>query len=370
VTRPAPSAQPTAISSGNDPRTWAMFLLLSAIWGSSFVWIALILDEGVPPLTLVSLRTLFGAVLLAAFLYARGGRLPLHWDLWKRMGFLAATNIVIPFSLIAWGQQYIDSGVASILNAMVPLYTMIFATVALADERITIPRFGGLVVGFVGVVLLALPSLGAAGTDSNAALAVVGMLAVAGAAMSYGIASVYTRRRIAGQPIIRRLDGSTRAPLPVETALGSTLAAFVMISLLALVFERPPGGLLHVPQSPVGWVGLLWLGGLGTAVAYLLFFRIIERWGATRTTLVTYVIPVVAIALGFIVLGERLRPLELAGAGFIIAGVVLVNANLGGRGRFGRRRPVIAATDADAYATPIAVDVPPEPAESLGAADD
>jgi drug/metabolite transporter (DMT)-like permease len=325
---------------GNDPQTWSMFLLLSAIWGSSFLWIAIVLGEGVPPLTLVSLRTLFAAGMLALVLRARGGRLPLRWNLWKRLAALGASNIVIPFALIAWGQQYIPTGVASILNAMVPLFTIIFATVALTDEHVTPAKLGGLGVGFAGVVVLAWPSVQMVGVDDDAALAVAGMLAVAGAAVFYGIASVYTRRRVTGMHIVEQPDGSLRAPLPVEISLGSTVTAFVMISLLALAFERPGSGLLSLPQSALGWVGLVWLGALGTGVAYLLFFRIIERWGATRTTLVTYVIPLVAIALGFIVLGERLRPLELVGAVLIIAGVVLVNANVGQRPLWRRDRTV------------------------------
>jgi drug/metabolite transporter (DMT)-like permease len=111
-----------------------------------------------------------------------------------------------------------------------------------------------------------------------------------------------------------------------------------MITVLALIFERPEGGLLTIPEEAIGWVALIWLGALGTGVAYLLFFRIIERWGATRTTLVTYVIPVVAIVLGFVFLGERLRPLELVGAALIIAGVILVNAKVGQKPLFGRAR--------------------------------
>jgi drug/metabolite transporter (DMT)-like permease len=332
-----PSAQPTT-RSRNDTQTWAMFLLLAAIWGSSFLWIKIGLDEGVAPLTIVSMRTLFAGLLLAVVLVIRGGRLPLRWNIWKRMFFLGATNIVVPFALIAWGQQYIPSGMASILNAMVPLFTIMLAAVALADEHITAAKIAGLGIGFVGVIVLAWPSLEAAQGDENAALALMGMLAVAGAAIFYAVASVYTRRRLTGMPIIEESDGTLRAPMPVEISLGSTVTAFIMITVLAVIFERPAGGFYLLPQSGLGWVSMIWLGALGTAVAYLLFFRIIERWGATRTTLVTYVIPIVAIALGFIVLGERLRPLELVGAALIIAGVVLVNANVGQKPLFGKAR--------------------------------
>ena len=337
MNRPMPQAQPTTHST-NDPQTWAMFLTLAVIWGSSFMWIRIGLDEGVAPMAIVSMRTFFAALLLAAVLVLRGGRLPLRLNLWKRMFFLGATNIVVPFALIAWGQQYIPSGLASILNAMVPLFTIVFAALALADEHITAAKLGGLGIGFLGVIVLALPSLEAASMDQDAALAVLGMLAVAGAAVFYGIASVYTRRRVTGMPIIEQPDGSRRAPLPVEISLGSTVAAFLMITLMALIFERPAGGLLTIPASAVGWVALIWLGALGTGVAYLIFFRVIERWGATRTTLVTYVIPVVAIVLGFLFLDERLRPLELVGAALIIGGVVLVNARVGQKPLFGQAR--------------------------------
>jgi len=347
VTDPDSNLQPTTHSS-NDAQTWAMFLTLAVIWGSSFMWIRFALDEGAAPMAIVSMRTLFAGLLLVVVLVARGGRLPLRWNLWKRMIFLGATNIVVPFALIAWGQQYIPSGMASILNAMVPLFTIVFAAVALADEHITAGKLGGLAVGFAGVIVLAMPSLEAASADQDAALAVVGMLAVAGASVFYGIASVYTRRRVTGMPIIEQPDGTRRAPLPVEISLGSTVSAFVMITVAALILERPEGGLLMIPASTVGWVAVIWLGVLGTGLAYLIFFRIIERWGATRTTLVTYVIPVVAIVLGFLFLDERLRPIELVGAALIIGGVVLVNGNVGQKPLFGQARAEAAAVDPSA----------------------
>lgn len=328
VTRPA-----------SDAQTWALFLLLSAIWGSSFLFIKIGLDEGVPPLTIVSMRTLFGVLLLTLVVLIRGGRLPLSWIVWKRMFMLGLTNIVVPFALIAWGQQHIPSGMAGILNAMVPLFTVVLAAVLLHDETVTPAKLGGLAIGFSGVVLLALPSLGAAGDDADAALAVAAMAAVVLATVFYAVAAVYTRRRLTGQVIIVERDGSVRAPYPQEIALGSTVAAFVTITALALIFERPAGGLVALPESSAGWFAVLWLGILGTGLAYLLFFRIIERWGATRTTLVTYVIPVVAIVLGFALLEERLRSIELAGAALIIGGVVLVNASAGQRPLFVRSAP-------------------------------
>ena len=315
-----------------------MFLTLAVIWGSSFLWITVALEDGLPPMTIVAWRALAASILLVLVLLYRGGRLPLTWNLWKRMFVLGATNMVIPMTLISWGQQFIPSGMASILNAMVPLFTIVLAAIALSDEHITPAKLSGLGVGFVGVVVLASPNLSAAGVDDDAAAAVAGMLAVAGAGIFYAIASVYVRRRITGMPIVEQPDGSTRAPLPVEIALGTTATALLMITALSVLFERPDGGLLIVPQTLGSWVGVVWLGALGTGIAYLIFYRLIARWGATRTTLVTYVIPLVAIVVGYIFLGERLRPVELFGAALIIGGVILVNGSWGQRPLFGRAR--------------------------------
>jgi len=318
-----------------------MFLTLAVIWGSSFMWITVALEDGLAPMTIVAWRALAACVLLMAVLVVRGGRMPLTPNLWKRMFVLGAMNMVIPMALIGWGQQFIPSGMASILNALVPLFTIGLAAMALADEYITAAKLSGLAVGFVGVIVLASPNLSSAGADEDAAAAVAGMLAVAAAGVFYAIASVYVRRRITGMPIVEQPDGSTRAPLPVEIALGTTATALLMTTILAVILERPDGGVITVPQSVGGWVGVVWLGALGTGVAYLIFYRLIARWGATRTTLVTYVIPVVAIGVGYVFLGERLRPVELLGAALIIGGVILVNARVG-------QKPLFVRAQADA----------------------
>jgi drug/metabolite transporter (DMT)-like permease len=295
------------------------------------------LEEGIPPLTIVALRALFGSLFLVVAARLVRARLPRSREAWGRLLVLAITNIVVPFALISWGQQYISSGMASILNAMVPFFTVLLASLVLHDEALTPARLGGLAVGFVGVVLLALPSLGSAFDDALAARSLVAMLAVIVATVSYAVAAVYTRRRLSGQPIIGTGDGSMRALRSPEIALGSTLAALPIIGGLALVVERPEVGLAALPQTGTGWFTVLWLGLLGTGCGYLLFFGIIERWGATRTTLVTYVLPVVAVALGFVFLGERLRILELVGAALIIGGIVLVNGSAG-------QRPILRAS--------------------------
>jgi drug/metabolite transporter (DMT)-like permease len=252
----SPPSRPLPQPAG-EARTWALFLTLAAIWGSSFLLIKLLLQDGVPPLTIALYRTLFATLFLGLVLGLTGGRLRLGLTAWRRMGFLGVTNIVIPYALIAWGQQYIPSGMASILNALVPIFTFILAALVLHIEALTVTRTAGLIVGFGGVVLLALPSLGAAIEDADGVLAVEGMLAVAVAGISYATAAVYTRRRLSGQPLVAAADGSLRPPTAHEIALSSTLMGLVVVAVLALLLDRPQGGLVHVPTSPGGWFGML-----------------------------------------------------------------------------------------------------------------
>lgn len=323
--------------SQGDAQTWGLFLALSVIWGSSYLLIKIGLDEGMSPLTLISLRTLLGAAFLAVVMRWQHARLPRAPRTWLLMGVVAATNIVIPYALITWGELHISSGMAGILTAMVPLFAVVLASLVLHDEQVTVARAAGLAVGFGGVAVLALPSLGSAvGGDST--LLLVGMGAVALAALSYAVAAVFTRKRLVGQPVMPASAsgsaGEARAPTPLEISFGQVFLGMLMITGLALLFERPDGGLLDMPGSAEALVAMLLLGLLGTGVAYLLYFAIIARWGATRATMITYVMPVVAIVVGFIVLNERLQTLEIAGAALIIGGILLVNANVGQRPLF------------------------------------
>ena len=216
---------------------------------------------------------------------------------------------------------------AGILTALVTLFSVVLASLVLIDEPVTTPTVVGLLVGFAGVIVLASPSLGeVAGGDGT--LAITGMLAVVGAALSYAVAVVHTRKRLSGRPVMTEEDGSMRPPTALEIAFGQVFVGMLVITALAFLFERPDGGVLALPGSAEAVLSMLWLGLFGTGVAFLLYFAIINRWGATRATLIAYVMPIVAIVLGFIVLGERLRPVELVGAVMIISGVVLVNANI------------------------------------------
>ena len=332
----APATTPATALATNDSQTWAFFFVLAAIWGSSFMFIKIALDAGTAPLTMISTRLLLGSLVLAAVMWLRGGRLPATRTGWWRMTVLAVVNIAVPMAFIAWGAQYIPSGMAGILNAMVPLFAIVLAALVLHDEPMTLNRVAGLAVGFGGIVLLALPALLASTREEDVLLAIAGMLAIAVGSLFYAIGAVYTRSRLNGQPLMRAADGGLRPPSALEVSFGNVALAFVIITVLALVFERPPDGLYALPPTLDAAFAIVWLGVLGTGLAYLLFFAIVERWGATRTTVVTYVIPIVAVALCFIVLGERLRPIELAGAALVIGGVALVNARIGQRRIFGR----------------------------------
>ncbi len=243
------------------------------------------------------------------------------------MSIVGMTNIVIPYILITWGEYYISSGMAGILTALAPLFTVVLASLVLHDEPVTITRAAGLVVGFGGVVLLASPSVAASSVDGGL-LVVAGMVAVALASLSYAVAVVHTRKRLSGEPVMTEADGSMRPPTSLEISFGQVFVGMLVVTPLAIVFERPESGLLALPSGGEAILVMVWLGLAATGVAYLLYFALIGRWGATRATLITYVMPVVAIILGFVVLGERLQSIELLGAALIIGGVVLVNAKI------------------------------------------
>ena len=335
---PRPSSRASA--SPRDAATWVAFLALAAIWGSSFMFTRIALDEGVPLYTLVSVRTLTATLFLGVILLLVRGGLPGTLEAWKRIIVLAFLQIAFPFTLIAWGQQYIPTGIAGVLNALVPLYAVVLASLVLLDEPITLNRLVGVLVGFGGVVLMALPSVSRSAGADDGMQAVMGMAAVALASLWYALAAVYARHRVTGRPLVRGRDGEMRAITSIEIAFAQVLVGAILLTTAAVILERPASGLVTLPPSLDAWFAILWLGILGTGVGYVLFYRIISAWGATRTTLVTYVLPLVAIVLGFVFLGERLVPLELAGAAFVLFGIVLVNASVGRRVLFARRASV------------------------------
>ena len=298
---------------------WFLFVLLGFMWGSSYLFIKIGVDAGLPPFTLISLRLLFGFILLATVVAIAREPLPRDPKTYGHLMVMGAVNIAIPFSLITWAELTVDSALAAILNAAVPLFVILIASAFLRDERITINRLAGLIVGFVGVVILV-------GFDpakvSSGNLA--GEIALIGSTISYACGAVYAKRNIDG----------LRPMIPAIFQVGFAL---VMVTGLAFVFEHPIDVISKITRDAL--FAVLWLGILGSGLAYLLFFRILGRWGATRTSLVAYLLPVFGIALGAWVLHEPIDARLLIGTGLVIGGVALVNSRYGTRPLFERRGP-------------------------------
>jgi drug/metabolite transporter (DMT)-like permease len=286
---------------------WAAFWTLGLIWGSSFLLIKFGVAE-LTPLQLVACRVGMAALAMVLTLRFTGRHFPA--DLRSRLGLIVVGmfNTAIPFLLITWGEQSIDSGLATVLNATVPLFSLVIAHFALQDERITGMKLLGLLSGFIGVVVLASRSLGV----GEVANPLAGQVAVLLASMCYAGATVFVRRNLRHLP-------------PMVVSSGALVTAAVLVGGAALLVDGLPafGALSTTAIFSVGTLGLA-----NTYVAYLLFYWIISRWGATRATLVTYVMPPVGLALGGIFLAEPLDTHLLLGTALIGAGVALVTLRL------------------------------------------
>jgi drug/metabolite transporter (DMT)-like permease len=293
---------------------WLLFLLLGFFWGSSYLFIKIGVDAGLPPFMLITLRLFIGFVLLASVVAIAREPLPREPRTYGHLIVMGAVNIAIPFSLITWAELTVESALASILTAPVPLFVIVIAAIFLRDERITVNRIAGLVAGFVGVAILV-------GFDPAAVAAgdLAGEIALLGATLSYACGAVYARRNVHG----------LRPMIPAVFQVGFAL---VMVATLTLLFERP----FEVNVTPEAWFSVVWLGLFGSGLAYLVFFRILGRWGATRTSMVAYLLPVVGITLGALVLNEPVDARLLIGTGLVIGGIALVNSRYGAKPLFQR----------------------------------
>jgi drug/metabolite transporter (DMT)-like permease len=301
-------------------REWALLLALSGLWGSSFLFGKVAVAE-VPPLTVVLGRVGFAAVALLTVAAALGQRMPTDPRVWLAFFAMGALNNLIPFGLIFWGQTHIASGFASILNATTPLWTVLWASALTRDEKLTANRLAGVAIGFGGVAVMLGPSapLGL-GHDLAAQLAVLA------AALSYALASIFGRRfRAMGIP-------------PLTTAAGQVTATTLMALPLVALVDCP---WLSAWPSAASWGAILALAILCTALAYVLYFRILATAGATNLMLVTFLIPVSAVLLGSVVLGERLGPRRLAGMALIALGLAAIDGRVL---RLRRRAPRRSAT--------------------------
>ena len=291
-------------------RDWALLFLLSILWGGSFFFAAVAVRE-LPPLTVVALRTGIAALVLIAVLRLRDEPLPFAKGAVAAFCVMGLLNNLLPFSLLFWAQTTIPSGLASILNATTPIFAIVVAHVLLADERLAMNKAVGILFGFLGVVVLL-------GGDvlKGADIATLGMLACLGAAVAYGFAGVYGRRFKA------------MALSATQVAFGQLAATTVMMLPIVALFDSPWE--LAPPSWPVV-ASVLALAIVSTALAYVIFFRILASAGAVNVALVTLLVPVSAILLGSLILDEELALRHYAGMALIGLGLLAIDGRLAGR---------------------------------------
>ena len=280
---------------------WIAFIGLGLIWGSSFLWIKIAVQE-MGPNTLVAYRVLFGLLFGIVVVLFQRAKWPSTFKEWLPLLVLGLTNIAIPFFLISWGEQVIDSGVASILDATVPLFTILVAHFLLHDDKMTVPKVLGLLMGFAGVVVLMSKDIGA----SSGSL--LGQAAVIIASVFYAASSIIARKYTEDTPAIFR-------------SVGPLVSATAVMWLATFVVESP----VKVPTLPLIWVALLWLGILGSGFAFILLYYLIHEIGPTRATMVTYLFPLSGVTLGVLFLHEQLTWQVLTGAVLIILSLVVAN---------------------------------------------
>lgn len=297
----------TPINRTMTPLEWGLLLALSILWGGSFLFNALAVAD-LPPFTVVAARVTIGGACLYLVLRATGRNLPTDAASWRAFALMGFFNNVVPFSLIVWGQSQIASGLASILNATTPLFTVLVAHAYTHDERMAPARVAGVVIGFGGVaVMMGLDAFAHAGESLLAELAILG------ASVSYAASAVFARR-------------FSRAGLaPMATATGQITAAAAMMIPLALFVDMP--WTLAAPGLPA--IGALFgLGVVSTTVAYILYYRILATAGSVNLALVTLLIPVWAILLGALILGERLSWNHAVGMAGIAVGLAVIDGRI------------------------------------------
>ncbi|MBI3452175.1 MAG: DMT family transporter [Rhodospirillales bacterium] len=288
-----------------DRREWAQLLALAVLWSWSFFFVALAVGD-LPPLTIVFARVAIAAAALGVYARAIGHSFPRDPAMWANFAALGLLNNVIPFGLIVWGQTHIASGLASILNATTPLFAIALAHFFTRDERMNARKFIGVAVGIGGVAVLIGPeAVSGLGVDLWAQIAILG------AAISYSAAGIFGRR-LKGQP-------------PVVSAAGQLSASTLIMLPLVLVVDQP--WTLAMP-GPAAIISIVALALLSTALAYAIYFRLLATAGATNLLLVTFLIPVGALLLGTLALGERLAAHNFAGMGLVFVGLAIIDGRL------------------------------------------
>jgi drug/metabolite transporter (DMT)-like permease len=302
-------------------RNLLLLFLLAALWGPSFLFIKVAVAE-IPPLTLVLGRVAIGASFLLVALLLRRQRLSRDRRIWGYLAVMAVLQNALPWTLLSWGEQSIDSATASILNGTTPIFTIVLAHFLVPGDRLTPAKLTGVLMGFAGLLLLIAPSL----ADGLRATT-LGLVAVTVAAASYAVALVYSRNRLRGLP-------------PLVAPASQLLLATLFMFPLTMAVDQP--WTLAAP-STAAVASLLALGIFGTGLAFVVYYRLLEAATPTYISMVTYIIPVFGIILGVLVLDERLTWYSLAGFALILAGVMAVNGVFSGR----RSVPAPAESSAD-----------------------
>jgi len=292
-----------------DARDWSLLGVLSVLWGGSFFFNGVVLRE-VPPLTLVLLRVVLASIFLLPLLRVYRIRFPNGISGWTPFIAIGLLNNVLPFSLIVVAQTYIPSGLASILNATTPLFTVVVMAAA-GEEKLHARRIAGVIVGLIGVVILHGGGFDGKGLGFDSGQGIGILLCLAGA-FSYGLSALLARRVLSNSP-------------PLGTATFQLLASTAMMIPVAGLVERP--WQLPMPGATT-WLAVIGLAALSTALAYIVFFQILRRSGATNVMLVTLLIPVTAILLGYLVLGEQISPREILGALVIGSALLLIDGRV------------------------------------------
>lgn len=287
-----------------NPLEWGMLLTLSAVWGGSFFFNEIALRE-LPVFTVVVSRVVLAAIILLVILRLKGEQMPRERRVWAAFFGMGLLNNVIPFSLIVWGQQYIGSGLASVLNASTPLFTVIFAHFLTGDERMSGGRLTGVLIGFIGVTVM----IGADVLHDPGTVATAQLMCLAGA-VSYAFAGIFGRR-------FRAMGIS-----PMSTATGQVIASGAVLLPLVMFIDQP----WRLPVPGLTVIGaLIGVAAISTALAYVLYFRILATAGATNLLLVTFLIPVSAVLLGMLFLGEVLQYRQFGGMALIGLGLAAID---------------------------------------------
>jgi drug/metabolite transporter (DMT)-like permease len=310
---------------------WILLVVLGVMWGTSYVWIKVAVDHGLSTFTLISGRLGIGLALLATVAAFRRIQLPRNPPIYGHLLVMSVINIVIPFTLITTAEQEVNSNIAAIINGSVPLFAVVIAAWALHDEPLTVNKLGGIAVGYVGVVVLVAPGL----LSGSATGTLSGELALLGSTLAYAFGGVYARANMRGvQPLV--------------PALFQVAFAFVIVTIIAFVKEQPLAG----PWPFETVFAVVWLGVLGSGLAYILNFRLLSRIGAGGTSVLAYLLPIVGIVSGFFVRGEPVDLTLAIGTALILGGIGLTTSKRGQRTIFGRAAAQHAAAASATATTP------------------